>query len=66
MLAIFGDGITRLGGTFPLTSSRYRSMTVDYPTPMATIEDFGSAPYSLEEGVEETVRWLRAQDEFWR
>ena len=67
VLAIFGDGITRLGGTFPLTSSRYRTMTVDYPTPMAaTIEDFGSALYSLEEGVEETVRWLRAQDEFWR
>jgi nucleoside-diphosphate-sugar epimerase len=66
-LALMGDGITRLGGTFPLTSSRYRSMTVDYPTPMApTIERFGTPPYSLEEGVEQTVGWLRSQDEYWR
>jgi hypothetical protein len=42
-------------------------MTVDYPTPMeATIECFGNPPFSLEQGVEETLRWLRSQDEFWR
>lgn len=66
-LALVGDGITRLGGSFPLTSSRYRSMTVDYPTPVGkTIESFGDPPYSLEQGVAETVRWLRTQDAFWR
>lgn len=66
-LAMLGDGVTRFGGRFPLTSSRYRSMTVDYPTPMAsTIDAFGEAPYRLEDGVEATVRWLRSQDEFWR
>jgi nucleoside-diphosphate-sugar epimerase len=65
-LAVLGDGINRLGPRFPLTLSRYRSMTVDYITPMAkTIELFGDAPYSLEDGVNETVCWLRSQDEFW-
>lgn len=66
-LALLGDGIMGLGGKFPLTSSRYQSMTVDYPTPMeATIDCFGNPPFSLEQGVEETLRWLRSQDEFWR
>jgi hypothetical protein len=66
-LAILGDGINRLGGRFPLTLSRYRSMTIDYPTPMVpTVDLFGEVPYSLMDGVEETVRWLRSQDDFWR
>ncbi len=66
-LALLGDGIIGLGGRFPLTTSRYRSMTVDYPTEMApTIDAFGPPPYGLEDGVAETVRWLRSQDDFWR
>ena len=49
----------RTGGIpFPITSGRYRSMTSDYITPMdRTIEAFGEAPWSLEQGVAETVRW---------
>ena len=42
-------------------------MTTDNPVSMnKTFEAFGQAPYSLEEGIEETVNWLITQDaEFW-
>jgi nucleoside-diphosphate-sugar epimerase len=49
---------------FPITSGRFRSMTSDYITPMdRTIEAVGEAPYSLEEGVKEMVRWYDAGSE---
>ncbi len=58
-IGYMGDGITRLGLQFPLTSSRYRSMTSDYVVSMdATYRLLGLPPISLEEGVRETVRWL--------
>jgi len=45
---------------FYLTSVRYRSMTSDYPVAMEkTFEALGRGPYSLEEGIAETVQWLR-------
>ncbi len=61
LIAIAGDGITIIQGKpFYLTSSRYRSMTSDYPTPMEkTFEVLGKGPFSLKEGIDETVRWLR-------
>jgi len=35
-------------------------MTSDYPVPMEkTFEALGRGPYSLEEGIAETVQWLR-------
>jgi GlcNAc-P-P-Und epimerase len=64
MIAIAGDAITAVRGKqFYLTSSRYRSMTSDYPTPMEkTFEVIGKGPFSLEEGINETVNWLRTQE----
>ena len=57
-IALFGDLFSAVGVPFPITSGRYRSMTSDYITPMdRTIEAFGEAPWSLEQGVAETVRW---------
>ena len=54
-----GDAITWLGAGFPLTSSRYRSMTGDYVVSLeATYHLLGMPPISLEDGVRETVRWL--------
>lgn len=60
-LAFVGDIPTRLTGKpFLINSSRLRSMTTDYDTPMAkTFELLGENPYSLKEGVKETVYWLR-------
>lgn len=59
-IALAGDGVTALTRKpFPLTSSRYRSMTQDYLTPIhETFERFGPPPYLLREGVDKTVKWL--------
>jgi len=61
-IAVIGDIIRFFGIRFPIFSSRFRSMTEDYPTPMETTFDaFGKPPYSLREGIEETVEWLNRQ-----
>lgn len=62
-LAALGTILVQAGLRFPITLSRFRSMTDDYPTPMdPTIQDFGVPPYSLEQGIDETVQWL---DLYW-
>ncbi len=60
-IALGGDIVSAIQGKpFYLTSSRYRSMTSDYPTPMEkTLEILGRGPYSLQQGIDETVAWLR-------
>ncbi len=53
-----GDVLTAVGMPFPITSGRYRSMTSAYETPMdRTITALGEAPYTMEEGIREMVRW---------
>lgn len=61
-LAAIGDVPTRLTGKpFLINSSRFRSMTTDYNTPIAeTFTLLGENPYSLEQGVQQTVQWLRS------
>lgn len=60
VLAWAGDGLTKLGVKFPIYSSRLRSMTQDYPTPMEpTYALLGPPKTSLKDGVKETVQWLR-------
>jgi GlcNAc-P-P-Und epimerase len=61
-LAVLGDIPTHLTGKpFLINSSRFRSMTTDYQTPMQfTFELFGENPYALEAGIKETVEWLRS------
>jgi GlcNAc-P-P-Und epimerase len=63
LIALAGDAITAVRGKqFYLTSSRYRSMTSDYPTPMdKTFKVIGKGPFSLEQGIDETVQWLKTQ-----
>jgi GlcNAc-P-P-Und epimerase len=64
LIALGGDVLKALRIPFPITSGRFRSMTSDYITPMdRTIEAVGEAPYSLEEGVKEMVRWYDAGSE---
>ncbi len=60
-IALAGDVITTVRGKqFYLTSSRYRSMTSDYPTPMGkTFDVIGRGPFTLQKGIDETVAWLR-------
>jgi nucleoside-diphosphate-sugar epimerase len=59
-LALAGDILAAVGVKFPITSSRYKSMTNSNSAPMEnTIATFGTPPYSLDQGIEETVRWMR-------
>jgi GlcNAc-P-P-Und epimerase len=65
-LAKVGDVVVRSGGKFPIFSSRFRSMTEDYVTPMEpTFEALGPSPIPMHQGVRETVSWLRSEAEFW-
>lgn len=67
VLALLGDGLATAGIKFPITSSRLRSMTQDYPTPMEpTFRLLGEPEKSLDQAVEETVVWLRGTDGFRR
>ena len=61
LLAATGDLISIIiRRPFFLTSSRLRSMTIDYPAPMEpTMQLLGMPPYSLEDGIEITVEWYQ-------
>lgn len=60
VLALAGDGLRKIGVKFPIYSSRLQSMTQDYLTPMEpTFALLGPPPKSMEDGVKETVAWLR-------
>jgi nucleoside-diphosphate-sugar epimerase len=66
LIARAGDLGVMFGWNAPIFSSRYRSMTEDYWTPTdRTLDVFGPPPYSLADGVGETVQWLRTLDRFW-
>ncbi len=66
-VALLGDAVNAAGGNAPLFSSRFRSMTEDYPTPMQwTFQVLGEHAVPLQQGVERTVQWLRTHGEFWR
>ena len=59
-MAICGDVLGLLKIKFPITSSRFKSMTTSNGISMdKTTEALGSPPYTLEVGVQETVEWLR-------
>ena len=60
--ALLGDIPTAITGRpFYINSSRYRSMITNYLTPMQpTFDLLGPNPYSLMDGVKETVSWLRS------
>jgi GlcNAc-P-P-Und epimerase len=68
VLALAGDIPTRVSGKpFLINSSRYRSMITNYETPMEpTFELLGENPYTLEDGIHETVKWLRTCADFSR
>jgi GlcNAc-P-P-Und epimerase len=58
LLALKGDVLKAIGIPFPITSGRFRSMTSDYVTPMdRTIDALGEAPWTMEQGIKEMVRW---------
>jgi nucleoside-diphosphate-sugar epimerase len=57
-IALVGEAMERCGKKAPLSLLRYKAMTEDYLTPIErTIELTGPAPYSMEQGLDETFRW---------
>lgn len=64
-LAVAGDLARAAGIPFPIYSSRYRSMVTDYVVPMEpTFQAFGEPPYSMRDGIQATVQWLKSQGFF--
>jgi GlcNAc-P-P-Und epimerase len=59
-MALCGDLLALLNIKFPITSSRFKSMTTSNGVPMVkTIKAFGLPPYTLESGIKDTVEWLK-------
>lgn len=61
-IAFVGDVLAFAGIKFPITSSRYKSMTTGNTAPMEqTFEAFGNPPYTLEAGIDETIEWMKQE-----
>ncbi len=61
-LALFGDMLAAIKINFPITRSRYRSMTTDNAADMEkTFRELGESPFTLDDGIRETVKWLRKE-----
>lgn len=61
-LALFGNFLSIFHIKFPITLSRFKSMTTSNDISMEkTLQSFGAPPYSLEQGVFQTVEWLKVE-----
>ena len=61
-LSRVGDLTEKLGVRFPITTARYESMTQDYPVPIEpTLALTDPQPFTLEQGVDQVVQWLKAE-----
>ncbi len=59
LLALTGDVLSSIGIKFPMDGPRFFNLTTSNPVPLSPVIDaFGTPPYSLDEGVSETVKWL--------
>jgi nucleoside-diphosphate-sugar epimerase len=59
-VALVGDVLAVARIKFPLTSSRYRSMTTSNSASMKkTFDALGPSPFTLEDGINETLQWLK-------
>ncbi len=57
-IALVGDALKRFNVWFPLSSTRFNSMTQDYLAPIEkTYEVLGTPPYTTEAGVKEMIAW---------
>jgi hypothetical protein len=63
-LALCGDIAVKFRIRFPMTSFRLKNMTIDNVLDLSqTIAITGPGPFSLDTGIEMTVRWLNAARE---
>tara|TARA_B100000787_G_scaffold169064_2_gene159223 strand:- start:48 stop:1019 length:972 start_codon:yes stop_codon:yes gene_type:complete len=57
---LFGDLLTLLGVTFPLTSFRVKNMTTDnILSEFTVVNSFQSEEIEIKEGVKKTLKWLK-------
>lgn len=64
-IANLGELSGKVGGPSPINIGRLQRMTSDFPVPMQkTHEVLGRGSWSLDQGVVETVKWLRQQQGF--
>jgi len=67
LLARIGDGLGMVGIKFPMDGPRYFNLTTTNPVPMdRVIRQFGAPPYSLENGIAETIFWLKDKGGIWK
>lgn len=60
-LSLAGDLLKKVNIKFPITTTRFNSMTQDYLTPIdKTYKTFGQPFYKMEQGVKEIVNWSDA------
>jgi nucleoside-diphosphate-sugar epimerase len=60
-MALAGEMAYRVGIPTPLYLSRYHNLITTNPVPTdGTAKHFGLGPYSMNQGVQETVSWLKA------
>jgi nucleoside-diphosphate-sugar epimerase len=63
LLGLLGDILSLTGIKFPMTSERFFNLTTSNPVPIEPIFTiFGDPPYSLAEGVTETINWMNQQN----
>lgn len=63
-IALLGDAMLKAGKRFPLTSTRFNSMTQDYLAPtQKTYEVLGNVPYTMEEGIKEFIQWYEQESQ---
>jgi hypothetical protein len=59
-LALGGELLRSVGVKFPITTSRYKSMTTNNPVDMEkTFKVLGESRFTLEQGITETVSWIK-------
>ena len=66
LLAITGDFLSIFHIKFPMYAERFRNLTTSNFVPVQrTLDTFGQPPYSLEDGIRETVSWLKNKGGIW-
>ena len=62
LIALIGDLLNKFGLPFPYNSFRLKNITTEYVVDMSqTKEICGDVPYSVEQGVELTAKWVKSK-----
>lgn len=63
LIALAGDFLNKFKVGFPITTTRFNSMTQDYLTSIdKTYRVLGKPPYSMEEGIKDFIKWYKKEN----